>query len=250
MPFGVQVLQPVRVTWMATVVRRTWSVEGNLHGCVLRVIVAMDGNGTWIQCIPMLVSPSVDASKLICALEVQFLVRRGRVRLRSKDFYVHFSDTKKGVVLKLRFFQIRGNQPVALIKLNIRCDSFKGLQRMSDSRLQTFKWTCKQVSWNHDIMIHYGSFFSLASDFFGSDFNFWCHTRTSDSIKVRALNFFGETAASYYALFPVGQVEPRWEVTTAACDVAKKQVIWEADTRGRTPCQLTMQLGLQVFEDV
>lgn len=156
------------------------------------------------------------------------------VRLRFNSFYgegvfgcgarisMSTSRTRKKeyIVLKSRFFQIRGNQPVALIKLNIRCDSFKGLQRTSDSRLQTFKWTWKQVSWNHDIMIHYGSFFSLASDFFGSDFNFWCHTRTSDSIKVRALNFFGETAASYYALFPVGQVEPRWEVTTAACDVA------------------------------
>ena len=42
--------------------------------------------------------------------EVQFLVRREQVRLRSKDFYVYFSDTKEGAVLKSRFFQIRGNR--------------------------------------------------------------------------------------------------------------------------------------------
>jgi len=51
----------------------------------------------------------------------------------------------------------------------------------------------------------------------------------STDFYVRALNFFGETAASYYALFPVGQV------------------IWEPDTRGRTPCQLTMYFWHVIF---
>lgn len=54
-------------------------------------------------------------------------------------------------------------------------------------------------------------FFSLASEKFRVQVQFLVFTQfhLGSSIKVRALNFFGETAASYYALFPVGQVEPR-----------------------------------------
>ncbi|CAE7277260.1 unnamed protein product [Symbiodinium sp. CCMP2592] len=46
---------------------------------------------------------------------------------------------------------------------------------------------------------------------------------------VDALNFFGETAESYYELFPVGKV------------------IWTPDTRGRTPCQLAMYFWHVIF---
>lgn len=154
--FGVQVLQPVRVTWMATVVRRTWSVEGNLHGCVLRVIVAMDGNGTWIQCIPMLASPSVDAFKLICALEVQFLLRRGRVRLRSKDFYVHFSDTKKRVhSAKVKVLSNPGEPTSCVDKVEHSLRQFQRTSKnvwLQTSNLQMDLKTGFMKSWHHDTL--------------------------------------------------------------------------------------------------
>jgi len=49
------------------------------------------------------------------------------------------------------------------------------------------------------------------------------------SFYARALSYFGDTAESYYALFPAGRT------------------VWEPDTRGRTPCQLAMYIWHVVF---
>eukprot|EP00913_Durusdinium_trenchii_P031603 g29594.t1 len=54
------------------------------------------------------------------------------------------------------------------------------------------------------------------------------HLRNKE-FYARALRFFGDTPASYHALFPVGKV------------------VWEPDTRGRTPCQLTMYFWHVMF---